>query len=145
MSTIFTKIIKRQIPSYILYEDELVIAFLDISQATKGHTLVVTKEEYKTIDEVPTNVFKHLFEVVHKISKTLITTLNCQGINLINNNGIVSGQTIFHYHIHLLPRFSLEEIKIIFTDNSDKMNSTYYERITKNIVMNLEKQLMIIK
>lgn len=66
MSTIFTKIIKKEIKGYIIYEDELVIAFLDIIQATKGHTLVVTKEEYVTIEEVPENVFRHLFGVVQK-------------------------------------------------------------------------------
>lgn len=138
MSTVFTKIIQRKIPSYILYEDDIVIAFLDISQATKGHTLVVTKKEYKTIVEVPIDIFKHLFEIVHKISQTLIKTFNCQGINLINNNGIISGQTIFHYHVHLLPRFFSKEIQIILSDNSNKKNHSYYEQMTKNIVSNLE-------
>ena len=67
METIFTKIVERKIPSHIVYEDDLVIAFLDITQSTKGHTLVVTKSPYENILEVPENVLKHLFGVVQKI------------------------------------------------------------------------------
>ncbi|MEZ0180281.1 HIT family protein ['Camptotheca acuminata' phytoplasma] len=137
MSTIFAKIIKKEIPGFILYEDELVMAFLDISQATKGHTLVVTKNEYKILQEVPEDVFQHLFSVVHKISKALIRTFDCPGINLLNNNGVYAGQSVFHYHIHLLPRFSTEEIKITFTDNSSHLNQKDYEKIQKNILENL--------
>ncbi|WP_225696007.1 HIT family protein [Candidatus Phytoplasma sp. AldY-WA1] len=139
MSTIFTKIIKKEIKGYIIYEDELVIAFLDIIQATKGHTLVVTKEEYVTIEEVPENVFQHLFGVVQKISKILIKTFNCKGINLLNNNGFISGQRVFHYHVHLLPRFSSDEIKIILPHNINKMKENDYQTIVKSIRMNLEK------
>ncbi|QTX03127.1 diadenosine tetraphosphate hydrolase [Candidatus Phytoplasma luffae] len=137
MSTIFTKIIKREIPGYIIYEDDLVIAFLDIIQATKGHTLVVTKDEYITIEEVPENVFQHLFMIVQKISKALIQTFRCPGINLLNNNGICSGQQIPHYHVHLLPRFSLEEIKMIFNNNSNNLKSNDYEKIKFKILNNL--------
>lgn len=140
MSTIFTKIIKKEIPGYVIYEDELVISFLDIIQATKGHTLVVTKEEYKNIEDVPPNVFQHLFGIVQKISKILIKTFNCKGINLINNNGVTAGQQIFHYHVHLLPRFSHEDMKIIFNDNSYKLTNHNYQELLKQILSNLDKK-----
>ncbi|MDV3168126.1 MAG: HIT family protein [Candidatus Phytoplasma stylosanthis] len=137
MNTIFTKIIKKEIPGYILYEDKIVIVFLDIIQATQGHTLVATKEEYINIQDIPENVFQHIFMIVHKISKVLIKTFNCSGINLLNNNGLISGQTIQHYHVHLFPRFSSEELKIIFNDNSNKLKKNDYEKIRDKILKNL--------
>ncbi|MDV3196139.1 MAG: HIT domain-containing protein [Candidatus Phytoplasma stylosanthis] len=137
MNTVFNKIIKKEIPSYILYEDEIVIVFLDIIQATKGHTLVATKKEYINIQDIPENVFQHLFMIVHKISKILIKTFNCSGINLLNNNGPIAGQTIPHYHVHLLPRFSSDELKIIFNDNSNTLKKIDYEKIRDKIVKNL--------
>ncbi|CAP18318.1 Diadenosine tetraphosphate hydrolase (AppppA hydrolase [Candidatus Phytoplasma mali] len=135
--TIFTQIINRQIPSYIIYEDNKVISFLDINQFTKGHTLIVTKQEYTNITEVPENTFLHLFKIVQKISKTLIKTLKPKGLNIINNNGIIAGQTIFHFHIHLLPRFNEKEIIFNFNKNS-KLNSEYFTKIQKNIINNIK-------
>ncbi|WP_349401900.1 histidine triad (HIT) protein [Candidatus Phytoplasma solani] len=137
MSTIFTKIIKKELPSYLLYEDDLVIAFLDITQATQGHTLVVTKCEYHKIEEVPEKVFIHLFKIVHKISKALIQTFKLQGINLLNNNGKIAGQTVFHYHVHLLPRFCQKEIDIVFKNHTDSLKNSDYEKIQQAILINL--------
>ncbi|AGL90456.1 Diadenosine tetraphosphate hydrolase [Candidatus Phytoplasma australiense] len=137
MSTVFTKIIQKEIPSYPLYEDNLLIAFLDITQATKGHTLVVTKKEYRNIEEVPEEVFIHLFKIVHKISKALIKTFQLQGINLLNNNGSVAGQTVFHYHVHLLPRFCKKEIGVMLKNNANNLKISDYKKVQQAILMNL--------
>ncbi|MDV3170327.1 MAG: HIT domain-containing protein, partial [Candidatus Phytoplasma australasiaticum] len=72
MHSIFSKIVDKQIPSYIIYEDDLVMAFLDISQVTRGHTLVITKKVYADIQDVPQDVFLHLFKIVYQISHVLI-------------------------------------------------------------------------
>ncbi|MDV3197655.1 MAG: HIT domain-containing protein, partial [Candidatus Phytoplasma australasiaticum] len=72
MHSIFSKIVDKQIPSYIIYEDDLVMAFLDISQATRGHTLVITKKVYSNIQDVPQDIFVYLFKIVYQISHTLI-------------------------------------------------------------------------
>ncbi|CCV63646.1 Histidine triad (HIT) superfamily protein [Alteracholeplasma palmae J233] len=126
MSTIFTKIINREIPSYIVYEDDLVLAFLDITQASKGHTLVVTKNEYKDITEVPEETLSHLFKVVQKISKGMFKAFNIKGINLLNNNGEVAGQTVFHYHVHIIPRYESNELNFVFENNMDKTSKEMF-------------------
>lgn len=103
--SIFTKIINREIESNIIYEDDLVIAFLDISQATYGHTLVVPKKPYENIFELDDEIAGHLYKVVVKLSKAIKKALKPDGLNIVNNNGIAAGQSVFHYHIHILPRY----------------------------------------
>ncbi|MBP5835802.1 HIT family protein [Candidatus Phytoplasma meliae] len=140
MSTIFTKIIQKQIPSYVIYEDDLVIAFLDVTQFTKGHTLVITKKEYQNIADVPEAIFTHLFKIVHKISKVLINSFHAQGINLLNNNGEIAGQTVFHYHVHLIPRFDKNEVKIKTSNNMNSLTASDYENIQNTILKNWHKR-----
>lgn len=117
MKTIFTKIIEREIPSHIVYEDDLVIAFLDISQATPGHTLVVPKKEYRNIFELDDKIAGHLYQVVVKLAKAINLALKPEGLNILNNNEAVAGQTVFHYHIHLIPRYKENDITIRLTNN----------------------------
>ncbi|MDV3205484.1 MAG: HIT domain-containing protein [Weeping tea tree witches'-broom phytoplasma] len=136
MATIFSNIIQRKIPSYIIYEDNLVIAFLDISQVTKGHTLVITKQEYSSIIDVPNNVFVHLCQIVHRISQVLMKTFKAKGFNLLNNNGEIAGQKIPHCHIHIIPRYKLQEVDFIFKNNMHKLKSTDYEKIQNDILNN---------
>ncbi|MDV3182669.1 MAG: HIT family protein, partial [Candidatus Phytoplasma australasiaticum] len=118
MHNIFSKIVDKQIPSYIIYEDDLVMAFLDISQVTRGHTLVITKKVYADIQDVPQDVFLHLFKIVYQISHVLIKAFKASGLNLINNNGAVAGPTVFHYHVHISPRFSMDELYVKLLVNS---------------------------
>lgn len=105
METVFERIIKREIPAHIVYEDDLVIAFLDISQATKGHTLVCTKVAYKDIFELPIDVAQHLFGVVATLSKAIKKAFNPEGLNTLNNNGVIASQSVFHFHVHIIPRY----------------------------------------
>lgn len=116
--SVFTKIIKREIASNIVYEDDLVIAFLDISQTTKGHTLVVPKEAHENIFELNSDIAGHLFKVVVKLSKAIKKAFNPDGLNIINNNGFVAGQRVFHYHIHILPRYKDDDYIIRGVDHS---------------------------
>lgn len=127
MDTIFTKIINREIPASIVYEDDLVIAFLDITQATKGHTLVVTKAAYKNIFEVPADTFKHLFSVVQKLSDAIYKSFDAKGLNLVNNNNEVAGQTVFHYHVHIIPRYDKEEVTISFENHMSELSANDYK------------------
>ncbi|MDW3617926.1 MAG: HIT domain-containing protein [Candidatus Phytoplasma pruni] len=139
MSTIFTKIIRREIPGYILYEDDLVVAFLDVSQNTKGHTLAATKEEYANIHAVPTEILKHLFGVVQQMSHVLVQTFNAEGINLLNNNGAIAGQTVFHFHVHLLPRYNEKELIIDTVNHMNQLTKTDYQEIQNSILQNWHK------
>jgi len=127
MPTIFSKIIAREIPAHIVYEDELVIAFLDISQATKGHTLVVPKAEYSDIFDVPEELLLHVMRVAQKVSKAISIAFQPEGMNILSNNGAVAGQTVFHFHLHLIPRYQREEIKISLKNNMSDLNTNDYK------------------
>ena len=127
MPTIFSKIIAREIPAHIVYEDELVIAFLDISQATKGHTLVVPKAEYSDIFDVPEDLLLHVMRVAQKVSKAISIAFQPEGMNILSNNGAVAGQTVFHFHLHLIPRYQREEIKISLKNNMNDLNTNDYK------------------
>ena len=132
MSTIFEKIINREIPSYIVYEDDLVISFLDISQATVGHTLVVPKLAYKDIFEIPDNVLAHCIKVVKKISLACEKSLGITGLNIVSNNGTDAGQTVFHFHFHILPRYNKDEFSFKFVNH---MNDTTKEEYKKRALL----------
>ncbi len=102
---IFCKIVAGEIPSAKVYENEHVVAFLDISQVTKGHTLIIPKVHKENIFELDEETARHVFEAVPAISRALKAEFQPDGLNTINNNGEIAGQTVFHYHMHLIPRY----------------------------------------
>jgi histidine triad (HIT) family protein len=106
MTTIFDRIIAKEIPAHIVYEDERVIAFLDIKPINKGHILVVPKTPFKDIFDADEEALAHMIKTAAKIGRVLKETLPCNGINLIMNNGAAAGQEIFRAHLHVVPRFS---------------------------------------
>ncbi|QQR64653.1 HIT domain-containing protein [Candidatus Kaiserbacteria bacterium] len=106
MSTIFTKIISKEIPADIIYEDEHVLAFLDINPIKKGHALVVPKVAYENIFDCDTMTLSHMVEVAQKIARAQVATLGAKGVNLQMNNGHEADQDIPHAHIHVIPRFA---------------------------------------
>lgn len=100
---IFCKIVKGEIPSAKLYEDEETLAFLDIAPVNIGHTLVIPKKHFENILETPEDIMAHMMRVVKKISHAL-EVLGPDGININMNNRAAAGQVIFHAHIHIIPR-----------------------------------------
>ena len=133
MKTIFTKIIEREIPAYIVYEDEKVIAFLDISQATKGHTLVVPKEVYPNLYEMPEELAAHVMKVTIKLAKAIKKAFNPDGLNLLNNNGEIAGQSVFHFHVHLIPRYDHNDVQMHFTNHMNDLDSEEYKNRANQI------------
>lgn len=117
---IFCKIIKKEIPSYKVYEDEHVYAFLDLSQTTQGHTLVIPKKHVKDIFDCDEQTASELFARLPKISRALEQAFpNMAGLNIVNNNKAIAYQSVFHSHVHLIPRYSVEDqFSIGFSDNS---------------------------
>jgi len=109
---LFCKIANKEIPSNIIYEDDICTCFLDISQQTKGHCLVVCKQHYEDIINVDEKVLTHMMSVVKKISSKLVESNFCKGVNIINNCKEISGQTIMHFHIHIIPRYDENEMII---------------------------------
>lgn len=106
---IFCKIVEGVIPSTKIYENDHVLAFADISPATKGHTLLIPKRHCVDLFEMDSELAAQVFSVVPKVAQLLKDTHNCQGLNLINNNGSLAGQCVFHYHLHLIPRYENDE------------------------------------
>ncbi|QSF97923.1 HIT family protein [Bacillus paralicheniformis] len=102
---IFCKIINGEIPCAKVFENEHVLAFLDISQVTKGHTLVIPKVHKTNIYEMTPNVSREFFEAVPKIAQAIKDEYEPIGLNLLNNNGEKAGQSVFHYHMHIIPRY----------------------------------------
>ncbi len=107
---IFCKIVEGEIPSYKVYEDEVVYAFLDITQVTKGHVLVVPKKHVADIFEYDEELAAAVFSRIPKIAKAIEKAFpEIKGLNIVNNNKELAYQSVFHSHIHLLPRYSQED------------------------------------
>jgi len=134
---IFCKIVAGEIPGHVVYENEHVLAFLDISQTTEGHTLVIPKKHIVDIFEMDSSNIEQIFTVVPEIANALKKTFACSGINIVSNNGKSAGQTVFHYHTHLIPRYGDDKFGIRFVNNMKQYNSEKLEllkdRIKKNI------------
>ena len=120
MDCIFCKIISKEIPAKILYEDDDTISFLDAFPITKGHTLVIPKKHFPQIQDMPENVNQKLFDTVHKI---IPKTDSVKGSTLVLiHNGKESGQEIMHVHVHLIPR-GLDDSG----DHADKLFQNKFE------------------
>ncbi len=111
MDCIFCKIVNGDIPSYTVYEDEIVKVFLDISPITEGHMLVIPKKHYTDIKDIPMDVIMHCQEVAKNMFTVLKEKLNVEGLSLTQNNEY--GQEIKHYHLHLIPRYKDDNINFI--------------------------------
>jgi len=101
----FCKIVSGKNPASIVYEDGKILAFMDLYPANVGHTLVVPKEHWETIYDIPEEVLSNLFAVVKKISVAVKKAVGAEGISILQFNGRVSGQSVMHFHVHVIPRF----------------------------------------
>ncbi|MDD2493258.1 MAG: HIT family protein [Bacilli bacterium] len=113
---VFCKIAKGEIPAYKVYEDHDFLAFLDLSQATIGHVLVIPKVHYETITSLEEE--NDIFNVVIKLTKAITALPKVEGVNILSNNGTLAGQTIPHFHIHIIPRYPNDRIQIKFGENT---------------------------
>ncbi|TWT03359.1 HIT family protein [Planococcus sp. CPCC 101016] len=102
---IFCKIVAGEIPSVKIYEDEFVFAFMDIMPLSKGHTLLIPKTHREFVYDLAPEEAANLFSVAPKIAKAINDTFQPEGMNLLNNNGAKAGQSVFHFHMHFIPRY----------------------------------------
>ena len=102
---IFCKLANGEIPTNALYEDDIVKVIFDANPAAKGHVLILPKEHFDNIYELDDDTAAHVFKVAAKISKAYKKALDFDGLNIVQNNGEVAGQTVFHFHMHLIPRY----------------------------------------
>lgn len=103
MDCLFCKIIHGEIPSYKIYEDEKVLAFLDIHPDSMGHTLIIPKQHYQDITDIDIDTLTHILDVAKIIKQRLEEKLHCTGITLVQNNGTI--QDVKHFHLHLKPHY----------------------------------------
>ena len=112
---IFCKIVAGEIPASKVYEDDHFLAFLDISQVTPGHTLVIPKKHARNLLEMTPEETAALFNIVSRVTKKVESATQPQGMNIISNMEEIAGQSVFHTHVHILPRYSQEDdLKIDF-------------------------------
>ncbi len=109
---IFCKIAKGEIPSTTVYENEDFRVIFDIAPASKGHTLIIPKQHYADIFDMDAQIGGRLFSLATAVAKSLKKELNCEGMNIVQNNGLIAGQTVFHFHLHLIPRYTGDTVNI---------------------------------
>ena len=111
---IFCKIANGEIPSATVYEDPDFRVILDLGPASKGHALILPKHHYADLCELDETVGAKVLEVAAKIGRAMKSGLGCAGFNLVQNNGEVAGQTVFHFHMHLIPRYKGDKAGILW-------------------------------
>ncbi|WP_298818632.1 HIT family protein [Chloroflexus sp.] len=105
MTSVFTRIVRGELPAFKLYEDDLTLAFLDINPAARGHTLVIAKPELPGLLDLPPELVAATALTTQRVARAIVTALQPDGFNIIQNNGAAAGQVVFHFHIHIIPRW----------------------------------------
>lgn len=132
---IFCKIAAGQIPSATVYEDDDFRAILDIAPAHKGHTIILPKKHADNIFSLDDEVTAKVFPVAKKVSQAVKDTLGCDGVNILQNNGTAAGQSVFHLHVHVVPRYEGDGILPVWPQGSyeDGEAAALAARIRANI------------
>lgn len=128
---IFCKIANGEIPAKTIYEDDKFRVILDLGPATKGHALILPKDHYANLYELPEETAGEVFKLAKKMAIQMTDKLGCDGFNIVQNNGEVAGQTVFHFHMHLIPRYKDDEQKIGWVPGEP--TSEELEKIQKQI------------
>lgn len=131
---LFCKIIKGDIPSYTVFENDDVKAFLDISQVNPGHTLMIPKKHIENMFDYTDEDAKRYLQYIPEIANAIMRAFpNVTGMNIQTNNGKDAGQVVMHSHIHFLPRFSGDCLKLMSRDNSDQYDDEKYKEVQQMI------------
>lgn len=115
---IFCKILNGDIPSAKLYEDDEFAIILDVGPASFGHALILPKEHYANVFEMPEELLAKAMSLAKVWGEKLVKGLNADGMNLVQNNGLAAGQTVFHYHLHMIPRYENDNVGELWTPGS---------------------------
>ncbi len=129
---IFCKIAKKEITSEIIAETKLFLAFLDINPINKGHALIIPKKHTKNISEMQEPELSNILKFTQEVAKKIKETLNCDGYNIGMNTDLAAGQTIFHTHIHIIPRYA-----------NDNLKSWPHKKYEENEIKNYTKKLKL--
>ena len=132
---IFCKIAAGEIPSRKIYEDKDLFAIMDLSPTSKGHSLIIPKEHYTNIYDIDEEIAGKVMKTAKKLATKMTVALNCDGFNLLQNNGETAGQTMFHFHMHLIPRYKDADnnmLKFTSVSFSDEEMDSIRDQIIKD-------------
>ena len=133
---IFCKLANGDIPTNTIYEDNEFRVIMDASPATKGHALVLPKDHYADIYEIDSEVLGRAIQVGQKVVKHATEVLGCEGYNLLQNNGEAAGQTVFHFHLHLIPRYADMDNSQILTWPAGQVSTDDVVALTEKLKLN---------
>ncbi len=128
---VFCKIAAGEIPSKTVYEDDDFRAILDISPASKGHVIILPKNHADNIFEISDEDASGIMLVAKKIASKVKNVFGCDGVNILQNNGEAAGQTVFHFHVHVIPRYENDNIRIKWTQHEDIDIDSVYNELSK--------------
>lgn len=128
---IFCKIANGEIPSAALYEDEKFRVILDLGPASKGHALILPKAHYADIYEIPEDLAGEAYQLAAKMAKKMTAALGCDGFNIVQNNKEAAGQTVFHFHMHLIPRYAGDQVGLTWKTGTltDEMKQEILDKV----------------
>lgn len=134
---VFCRINNNEIPSATIYEDEDFKVIMDISPAAKGHAIMIAKRHIANIFELDEKTAGAAFNLASKIAKAIKDELHCDGINILQNNGEAAGQTVFHFHIHIIPRYKNDTV--LFTYKHDSYGEGEAQALSEAIRKRIDK------
>lgn len=132
---IFCKLALGEIPTNSIYEDERFRVILDAAPASKGHALILPKEHYANLYEIDTELAGEAMKLAKKLAVHMTEVLKCDGFNLVQNNGEVAGQTVFHFHLHLIPRYKKMKNEDILTWTHETFSEDEMKEICTSLKM----------
>lgn len=129
---IFCKLANGDIETNSIYEDDVVKVIFDASPAADGHILILPKNHFDNIYELDDETSGHVFQVATKLAKAYRKALDFDGLNIVQNNGEAAGQTVFHFHMHLIPRYKADKVKVCWEQGKvdDDVINTIKEKVT---------------
>ncbi|MFW5991470.1 MAG: HIT family protein [Candidatus Nanoarchaeia archaeon] len=135
MECVFCKIINGEIPGETVYEEEDVLAIMDINPANKGHVLVIPREHYETYLDLPGELAEKIGSATQKVASGVLKATGAQGFNILNNNKKIAGQLVPHVHMHIIPRFENDGVDMSLTHKEYKEGeiTEYAEKIRNNL------------
>lgn len=133
---IFCKLANGDIPTNTLYEDDMFRVIFDMSPATKGHALIIPKEHYRNIYDIDSELAGKVFPLAAKMAKVMTDTFNADGFNVIQNNEEVAGQSVFHFHMHLIPRYKGDKALKLWTPGESDQKEL--EKMAQDIQENMK-------
>jgi histidine triad (HIT) family protein len=136
---IFCQIVDGRLPSHRIYEDNDVLAFLDIQQTTSGHTIVIPKHHYDHFLSTPKSVMNQVMNVAQRIGQAQIQTLQAKGVNLLSNVLKAAGQSVFHFHVHVIPRYLPSDRLTIAMMKPDDVNQLNLPILAKQLKDHLDQ------